>query len=279
VYRFALRPRWVLSHLLVLLLIVAMASAGFWQLSRLHQRREQNAEVVARSYEPVASLRTVVKPSAALAVGAELQFRRLVAVGHYRVDEQVLVRTRSNTAGDPGFWVLTPLDLGDGTGIVVNRGWVPFGREVDGSDIRFDTPKGQVTVVGLAQENTGKSKPARDKQVTIDRVDLRWYDRQSSLRIYPIWLQMTAQAPKQTGDLPQILDPPDLSEGPHFSYAVQWFVFTAIAVLGYPVILFEVARDKAKEARWAALDTEATEESESQADTNEEDDSERVPTS
>ena len=53
---------------------------------------------------------------------------------------------------------------------------------------------------------------------------------------------------------------PAVSEGPHLSYAVQWFIFTTIAVVGYVLLLRRVARDEAKEeaaeAADAALDRE-----------------------
>ena len=41
--------------------------------------------------------------------------------------------------------------------------------------------------------------------------------------------------------------PPELSEGPHLGYAVQWFIFSAIAVVGYPLVLRRVALRRGKE--------------------------------
>ena len=44
-YRFALRPRWLLSHLLIVVLVVVMISLGFWQLRRLDERKTYNDAV------------------------------------------------------------------------------------------------------------------------------------------------------------------------------------------------------------------------------------------
>jgi len=51
-YRFALRPRWILSHLLVLLLVIVMVNLGLWQLRRLHERTTYNASVRANESQP-----------------------------------------------------------------------------------------------------------------------------------------------------------------------------------------------------------------------------------
>ena len=58
-YRFALRPKWILSHIFVLTMVVAMIIAAFWQISRLHEKRERNADVSARTDLPVAEAATL----------------------------------------------------------------------------------------------------------------------------------------------------------------------------------------------------------------------------
>ena len=42
---------------------------------------------------------------------------------------------------------------------------------------------------------------------------------------------------------PEPVPAPTLDEGPHLSYAVQWFIFTTVAVVGYPLILRRRARE------------------------------------
>lgn len=241
-YRFALRPRWILSHIVVALVVVAFVNLGLWQLRRLDEKRAENELIRSRSELPptdVSELATVEDP---VEVGAGLDFRSATATGAY-LSESVLVRSRSMD-GRPGFWVLTPLDLGSGEGIIVNRGWVPFRERTDGSDVAFGTPGSRVTVSGIVRESVGGADPAGEDRATVDHVDVDWLDQQSELDLYPFFVQLEAQDPPPEG-LPTILDPPAPGEGPHLGYAVQWFTFALIALCGYPLILRRVAGEQA----------------------------------
>lgn len=251
-YRFLLRPRWILSHLLVLALVVTMVNLGLWQLRRLDERQERNALIEERAELPTAPIGELADPSDGVHVGEELVWRSATATGTYVPDEEVLVRSRS-LDGRPGFWVLTPLALDDGSSVVVNRGWIPFEVETDGSDVAYELPGGTVTVTGLVQESRPGPRPAGDQQVTVARPDLEWIEGRSGLDLYPVLIRLRAQEPPAP-DLPQVLDPPELGEGPHLGYAVQWFIFTTIAVVGYPVILVRVARQRRQEAEAEAED-------------------------
>ena len=217
-YRFARSPRWVLSHLVVLGLVVLMVSLGFWQLRRLDERRQFNALVRQRTEE------------APVAVGDALddpRFRLVTASGRY--DEAATVLVRRNQAGAPGAWVVTPLRLADGVSVVgVLRGFVGSGS--DGGLVAPPAPPGEVEVEGQA--------------VVIDRLD------QAARRALegvagsegalPVLIQLTTSAPPD--DALTRVPPPELDEGPHLSYAVQWFVFSIVGLVGYPLVLRQQAR-------------------------------------
>ena len=242
-YRFALRPRWILSHVLVLLLIVVLLNLGFWQLRRYDEKQAANDLVTERVAEATVPIEDLADPDDPTTSGDDLRFRPVTAAGNYVVDDTVLVRGRSNDAS-PGFWVLTPLDLGDGTAVVVNRGWIPFLEETDGSDVLWDTSSGPVTIAGLADKSLPGARPAGDVQVTVRRADIDWYRGEVDYALYPVLLQLLEQDPAQEASLPVTLDVPELAEGPHLGYAVQWFIFAGIAIVGYPVILRRVARQQ-----------------------------------
>jgi cytochrome oxidase assembly protein ShyY1 len=53
--------------------------------------------------------------------------------------------------------------------------------------------------------------------------------------LFPLYLQQSA--PEPDGEYPILLDPPARDEGPHLSYAVQWFLFTGVVLVGYPILL------------------------------------------
>src|SRR3954452_9893265 len=127
-YRFALKPKWILSHLFVLLLVIAFINLGFWQLRRLDEKKAHNKVVRERTAAepaPIGDLLTGADGfgSAGLAKARGLEFRQVTATGTYAADQEVIVRGRS-LDGSPGSWVLTPLRLADGTALVINRGWI-----------------------------------------------------------------------------------------------------------------------------------------------------------
>lgn len=243
-YAFAREPKWLLSHLLVLLLVMAMIGAGLWQLDRRQEKKDRNALISDRQEEPVAPVDEIVAADDPTSVGDDVKFRSATATGVYDVEAEVLVRNRS-FEGAPGSWVLTPLVLEDGTAVVVNRGWVPVTGEQVLSPVARP-PGGEVEVTGTLQESQsrgsfGPTDPSGEVLDTLSRVDLERYQEQVDEDLIPVWLQLATQDPEQ-GAQPTPVPLPELDEGPHLGYAVQWFTFTLIALIGYPIILRRRAR-------------------------------------
>src|SRR5699024_12876594 len=109
--RCAVRPRCILSPLLVVALIAAMSAAAFWQLGRHEEKRDRNAGISTRTSESVAPVGELLEnPDADT---TDLEYRGVSAEGSY-LDSDILVRSRS-LEGSPGSWVVTPLQTDDGT--------------------------------------------------------------------------------------------------------------------------------------------------------------------
>ena len=239
--------------MLVAALVAALASAGLWQLDRLDQKRERNDLIAARSELPTADVVGLAGPDAYDAVEA-LEYRIVEATGSYLVDEEVLVRSRSLN-GAPGSWVLTPLLLSDGTAVVVNRGWIPNSGELHAVPEQSRAPAGTVRVEGLVRPTEtrgrfGPQDPSEGRLTDLARADLARLDQQVDADLRPFYVQMTAQDPApDLSRAPKPLDAPAMDEGPHFSYAVQWFIFTTVALVGYPLILRKKARETAGEVQ------------------------------
>ena len=248
-YRFARRPWWIVSHVVVVVLVVVMISAGFWQLRRFRERGDLN-ELYAERREAA-----TVEVGEAIDVGAPLDgaavddvlYRRVTASGTYDVDREIFIRNRTQ-GGRPGVWVVTPLVLADGSALVVNRGFVPMSGPPDALPEEAEAMAGDVTVTGLLQRsqergNFQPSDPATGTLRTLSRVDLDRLGQQVPYDIYPVWLLLQEQSPAPTGAVPILVAPPEpFSETQNLSYAFQWFAFTAIALIGYPMILRRQAR-------------------------------------
>jgi len=246
VYGFALRPRWVLSHVFVVALVGAMIWAGFWQLQRLDERKSANERVVGRTELDIEPIDDVVN-GITLDSGDDVEFRRAAATGTYLTGDQVVVVNRS-LDGAAGAWVLTPLMLDDGTALVVNRGWIPFSLQQTDDRSSVDPPAGRVEVEGLVmatQSRSGLGAGDPDVADQLARVDLAGYGELVDYGLRPVYLQLESQLPASGPGLPARIPRPGLSNGPHLSYAVQWFIFATIGIIGYPLILRRAARASA----------------------------------
>jgi surfeit locus 1 family protein len=147
--------------------------------------------------------------------------------------------------------VLTPLVVGD-EAVIVNRGFAPLGGGSDEdilSNVR-PTARGTVEVEGIlrASETRGAIGPKdrAGRQLVVNRVDVPRLQQQVEDPLVPVYLQLTAPAPK-AGTFPTVLPLPATDEGPHRSYAVQWFIFATVGIVGWPLLLRKQAKDLARE--------------------------------
>ena len=212
---------------------------GFWQLDRLHGRKDANRAIAAAEAMPPRPLPDLV---AETADPTSLRFRPAVASGTYDPAHEILLYGRSSREGASGDQVLTPLRLTDGTAIVVDRGWIPIDQDVPVTG-EAAAPSGSVTVAGVLFPPDAISSGSPPASERITKVDLGEVGAALPYPILPVYLLLERQAPPQPGSLPEPPPLPQLTNGPHLSYAVQWFSFAAIALIGYVVLLRRDRRD------------------------------------
>jgi cytochrome oxidase assembly protein ShyY1 len=228
-WRFALSRRWLGYLALVVVFAIACYALGTWQLAR---RAEAHAAAlrIENNYDsapvPVADLLPTRD-----SFEASQEWRPVTLSGRYLVDEQLLVRTRP-LAGTAGFEVLTPLQLDDGSVFIVDRGWVPAGREQDDPDHVPAAPAGAVEVVARLKpgEPTIPGRSAPEGQIASIQLD-EIADRigaPTHTGAYGLLVRETPPAAER----PQPLPRPVEDEGPHLSYAFQWFVFALLGFVG-----------------------------------------------
>ena len=218
--------------MVVVAIAVAIAATcvalGFWQLRRLHDRRVSNALI--RSHRTGA----VVEVTSASRRLAGLVYRPAEAAGRYDTAHEVLVFGRALNE-EPGHLVVTPLVLDDGSAVLVIRGWIPF--EMQTPPVRQAAPpSGPVSVKGYLVPDEGDGRIVPEGGV-IRTLDVRGIASTLPYEVAGVPIQLRDQTPPQPGDLPRPYPLPELSEGPHFSYAIQWFAFATIALIGGVVLL------------------------------------------
>lgn len=238
-YRFALRPRWMVGHVVVILIAVVMVSLGMWQLRRLDERRAANTALEARAAAPV---QTELGPDVDV---DEVDRRRFRLEGTFDGERELLVRGRIRN-GLPGYEVLTPLVTAPGEAVLVNRGWIPQAVGDAWPDPDVAPPGGSATVTGLARPteraalklSTGSGGVPIVSAIRLQ--DIEGVAADLPYDLAPVWIVATDGA--ATGSLPAVLPPPDLSNGPHLSYAIQWFLFTTIGLVGWGALIRQGAK-------------------------------------
>jgi cytochrome oxidase assembly protein ShyY1 len=232
-YRFLLRPRWIAFTVVVVTAIVVMINLGFWQLRRLDERRAFNEAVAERFDQTAVGVDELIAPNAEVGDDelAAVEWRPVVASGRYLPDEELHVVHRSQ-GGRPGVNVVTPLLLDDGRVLIVVRGFVPQDTEVP------PAPAGEVTITGRLRRSevrrTGAlSDPSEGDLAEAQRVDIPRLAAQLPGDVVPMYIGLTDSDPPESGGLLEPIAEPSLDDGPHLSYAVQWFMFSALAALGW----------------------------------------------
>ena len=231
-FRRLLAPRWIIAHFVVLLIVILFVRLGFWQLDRLDERRLENAVGEARASDDPVDISVLLE-----AVGGDietLEYRRALATGVFSSEDEVLIRSQVYL-GAAGFHVITPLVGGGGEAILVNRGWVPLG--LDRVPVtEASPPSGEVTVEGwvhLSQEKPplGPADPDDGRLTTASRVDITRIQEQTPTSLAPVYLVSIGERGEE---LPVPVNPPTFDDdGPHLAYAIQWFAFALIGLVGY----------------------------------------------
>ena len=206
------------------------------QLSRLRERRAHNQQVLAARTLPAVNLSDASAVAAVPAGG--WADRRVSASGSYDFGTQFVIR-RQALNGTPGVRVVTPLrpDSGD-SAVLVIRGFV---ASPDAGTVALDslmepgTQRVEGIAVPLTTSPSGGESLEHDHQLTWARLDLT--DVRARL-VYPVRALAILQVPDSSLPLsPTRLEPVPLDDGPHFSYAVQWFGFATVALVGGVVMV------------------------------------------
>ncbi len=227
VWQLARTRRWLGYLALVVVFAVVCCALGMWQFAR---RAEARAEIerVENNYDSQPVAIDEVLPELG-AFDEDDEWLPVRVTGTYLVDEQLLARARP-LEGDVGFEVLTPLLLENGSVLVVDRGWIPTGTEGDEPDAVPAPPRGEVTVTARIKPGepliAGRSAP-EGQIATIHLPDLaERLDRPTYTGAYGL---LVSEDPA-VEDMPTAATRPEPDEGPHLSYALQWFVF---AIMGF----------------------------------------------
>src|SRR5512140_3207848 len=221
----ARRP-FLIPIVLTVVFAAVCARLGVWQLNRLAERRAWNRHFEER-------LADVPVPVAALPADSSAgHYRRVVAHGTFDYASQVALSGRSSQ-GSPGVHLFTPMRLANGMLVLVNRGWVysPDAMTVDPAKWR-EREGDTVTVTGYAETWSGReTAPLPAARRVVRALDSAAVARMIGAPVLPYYVVQTSDNAAGAGR-PVRLGEPVLDDGSHKSYAIQWFSFALIALLG-----------------------------------------------
>lgn len=223
--------------------LVILLALGTWQMQRLHWKEGLIAQINARVHQPPMSLADAEKLPAGSREYARVKVRGVLA--HDR--EQYL--WAPDPRQGPGYDVITPIQLGDGRAILVNRGYVTEARKAPASRTEGQRA-GEVEIVGLLREPTaqGTFDPNRDAKSGV----WYWRDLDGMLRVTlgadagkAVRFFLDAEAtPPNPGGWPQGGATRLSLPNRHLEYALTWYglAATLVAVL----IAFIIGRVRAR---------------------------------
>jgi cytochrome oxidase assembly protein ShyY1 len=246
-----LSRRWLLFALAVVVLAYGCWWLGEWQFHRLEERQQRNAVTernLAAEPQPVEDVLAVGEP-----VDPSEEWLRVRATGTYDDARTVIVRyqTREGTAGVD---VVTPLRLQDsGRLLLVDRGWVATDNRGDASPDVPAPPPGTVDVVGWVRADATGDSTAVDHGST-RAISSETIGPTLDGEVLTGFVDLASEEPAAAEPL-AVTETPDLGDGPHFFYGLQWWFFAALAVFGFGYLAF----DERRKLRGAAAKDDAPE--------------------
>ena len=231
-------PKWIALSVACLLSLPAFNALSNWQWGRLHQRQAYNNTILEAQSLPEVKIDRLLKVNAKeITVGSKSEWRTVEVSGTWDVANQVLVRKQS-LESDLGLWVITPLVLANKSIVLINRGWVAAANSAIDSPLVSSPPTGEVRLLGRVRlvKPRVKVKPNDLPANQIDQIIPKEIFPNRAVLVNA-YLEMTSSAPEAlTAGLTE-LPAPEVTEGPHRSYALQWIFFAIMTVIGWGVLL------------------------------------------
>jgi surfeit locus 1 family protein len=238
--------RGLLAAILVLAAAAVCVRLGFWQLDRLEQRRAYNETLQTAMAQPPLTLDAAAYAAAAADPQVHA-YRRVRAVGRYLPEPLMVLRGRS-LGGRPGVNAVSALELPDGGLVLVDRGWIPApdGASAAPAIVRAEGP---ASVEGILQPmgvGEGAAAPAPvaaegDTLWSFRALEAREMAARLGAPVLPLYVRLLPDG-TEAAEPPLPVPLPELTEGNHLGYAVQWFSFAAIAVGGLLLLLWRGQR-------------------------------------
>ncbi|WP_037908894.1 SURF1 family cytochrome oxidase biogenesis protein [Actinacidiphila yeochonensis] len=262
--RVLLTRRWIILTVVFVALVLVMYRLGLWQFHRYQQTKRQDHRISRAVHTAPVAIGTLTAPGAK--VPESERYRPVTVTGRYDTAHQFVVRRRTDSDGNLGYFLVTPLVTADHQAVLVNRGWVAPSQTDDAAFPPVpSTPSGAVTLTGrLMPDETSKLSGIRD----VSGLPPRQYmlinsAEQAKVLAEPVlggYLELVSSRPPLTkADSAELVPGPDsdsqtgsdeaiVGKGVHLPYAVQWWLFALMVPAGWVVLLRQDLKERRKKA-------------------------------
>lgn len=238
--------KWTLSSILVILGVFVLIRLGFWQLDRLEQRREFNDHYLTQISAKPIDLNLQPIPTGL----QDMEYREIYVSGYYDFENEIYLQNQAYQ-NEPGYRVVTSLRIDNSElAVFIERGWVSF-TDIENINELNEKYSQKQTIHGIIRNPESNDKLTEATTSSDNKSNFYLYVDINSLQtitdyhLLPIYIQQ-----KGEGDfgkpIPQI-EEIEISEGPHFGYAIQWFFFAGLLGLGYPFFVSKQLNEKNRE--------------------------------
>lgn len=249
--------RWVGLVVGVAILALVFVQLGEWQLRRLDERRESNAIVVAHQGQaPLPYEQVFTKP-----IEDDDQWQRVVVHGTYTGD-QYQVRYRNQDGA--GIEVVAVMRTTQGDLLLIDRGFIRRQSGQPDPEVLPQLPNGDVEVIGYVRRSeNGKPEAIEPHDYKVRLINASALGASLGETLLDGYVSRIESTPAEPEELEPLL-PPELDEGPHLMYAMQWFAFSVIAAGGVAILIRADLRDRKKAKTRAAAKKAKVAESEAE---------------
>ena len=227
-WRFVLSRQWAGYLALTVVFAIACCALGTWQLNRRAEALAEVARIDANyDAEPVPVAEALPDPAT---FDIDQRWQVVALTGEFLADEEVVVRNRP-FEGSSGFEVITPFRLDDGTVFMVDRGWIAQNSQGRPSEAA-PPPSGQVEVTARLKAGEDRIAGRTSTGVELATIDLDELAERVDGPAYTGAYGVLVQSGADVDEPPLAAARPIRDEGPHLSYALQWYVFALLGFIG-----------------------------------------------
>jgi cytochrome oxidase assembly protein ShyY1 len=229
-------PVSLLQTFIALVLVAACLFAAQWQFNRGGSQSATNKIIAANLDLPSLTMADIANLDP-----VSSQWRKVTLEGSFSQDKQELVRNRYYE-GKFGFEVLTLFRATNGANFWVDRGWVAAGPDAATPPIVKPVASGNLEITArIRSENLSRqlqgsffvTRASNEKPESITKLQ--------GVDAKPYYLDLLGSPDGKAKPLTEI-ELPELSNGPHYAYGIQWLAFALLAIIGRFLLFRETKR-------------------------------------